>query len=446
MDLILEQKQQQKLSPQMIQSMELLQMGAQELQERIDELLLENPMLERGEGESPEADAQLFRHLAWLAATDRQNRSYYRDDSPDPIERAADASGESLYQHLSAQIPWQELSPSLRRGVEGVLDALDENGRLEEPPAGLAVRCGVSRDVMLIALKLVQELEPAGVGACSLEQCLALQLVRRGETGLPLRIVKQHLEDMARSHYHRIAQQTGADRREIQAACALIRSLDPRPGAAFAPAERPAYTVPDLTVTVEEGEPVVRWVSEPFSALTLSPYYLDLLEQTDDPQVREYLADRLRQAQQIMENIDRRRDTVLRCARSIAARQRAFFTGEADAPVPLTLAEVAQDTGVHESTVSRAVRDKSLQCARGAFPLSRFFTRQLSAGAGEVSAAQAKARLAALIAGEDKSRPLSDQKLCLLLEQQGLTLSRRTAAKYREELGIPPASGRKEFT
>lgn len=443
MELILEQSQQQKLSPQMIQSMEILQMGTQELQERVEELLLENPMLEQGAPESPEADAELFRRLAWQAATDRQNRSYYRDDCADPLDSAADVSGESLYEHLSAQIHWQELSPSLRRGVEGVLTGLDENGRLDEAPTALARRCGVSRDVILIAIKLVQALEPAGVGACSLEQCLALQLVRQGQTGLPLLIVKSHLEDMAKSHYHRIAQVTGADRRDIQAACELIRSLDPRPGAAYAPAERASYTVPDLCVTLIQGEPVVDWVSERFPALILSPYYQQLLQTTGDEQVLTYLADKLRQAQWVVESIDRRRNTILLCARSIAARQRDFFTGAARAPVPLTLADVAADTGFHESTVSRAVRDKYLQCTRGVFPLSHFFSRSLPTG--EVSGAQAKSLIAGLIAKETRTAPLSDQKLCDLLAGQGVALSRRTVAKYRDELGIPPASGRKEF-
>lgn len=446
MDVLLEQKQVQKLYPQMIQSMEILQMGTAELREYVEELLLENPVLEREESPpQEETGSLLLGRLEWMAAHSRRERGAPPGDIRDPADAVSDPAEESLYDHLSAQVPWHKLSPVLRRGVECVLSGLNGSGWLDESTGELAARCGVSPCVIARAEELVRQLEPAGVGARTLAQCLELQLTRQGRDGLALTIVRNHLEDMAKHHYNQIARATGIGREEIQAACRLIRSLDPRPGGAFAGRAEPGYITPDLLVAEESGRLVVLFADQVDPGLKVSSYYRQLLHSSDEEQVQSYLTEKLRQADWVVKSIEQRRSTILRCARCIVERQDAFFRGSRDTPRPMTLADVADGVGVHESTVSRAAKDKYLQCTRGLFPLSAFFSRALPAGQEDRSAEQARAALRALIDREDKRKPLSDQKLCEALAGRDLILSRRTVAKYREELGIPAAPGRKEF-
>lgn len=445
MELSMEVKQVQRLSPQMIQSMEILQMGVQELQEYVEKTMLENPALECERPREKESDAELLRKLEWLSANDNQNRWYHREDAADWMSNVADTGGESLYDHLRSQLDLRRLSPPLRRAVECVLTGLSANGYLEESTDELAARCGQPAELVAKAEALVRALEPAGVGARTLSECLALQLERQGEDGLALTIVQNYLEDMARSHYHRISRETGASREDIHRACGVIRTLEPRPGAAFSIGESPRYIIPDIVVTESNGKLEVTVSDQTMPELKVSGYYQQLLQDTDEAQVRDYLADKVRQACWVVKGIEQRRNTLLSCALVIVRRQEGFFLGDGNLH-PMALADVAGELKIHESTVSRAVKDKYLQCARGLYPLSSFFSRALPAGGGEgVSPQRAKAAIRALIDEEDKRRPLSDQKLCDLLAEQELVLSRRTVAKYRDEMGIQSTAGRKEF-
>ena len=446
MEISLELKQTQKLSPQMIQSMEILQMGTQELQAYVEKTLLENPVLEREEVHRVDEGAELLRRLEWLQANDRQNHWYHREDANDLADSWAAPERECLYDHLWAQIPWAKLSPGMRRAMECVLTGLGDNGYLEESTEELAQRCGEGVEVVAQAEALLHCLEPAGLGARSLAQCLMLQLERAGASGLAMRIARDHLEDMARSHFNHIARATGASREEIQAACAAIRALDPRPGAAFAPVEVPGYITPDLVVVAAEGEMRVRPCEDYMPQLQVSAYYQQLMRDTQDSQVREYLSSKIRQACWVVRSIEQRKSTLVGCAQIIVRQQEAFFRLGMGHLRPMTLADVAEELGVHDSTVSRAIKEKYLQCAWGVFPLGYFFSRALPSTSGDgVSPERAKAAIRALIEGEDKRRPLSDQKICDLLAQRELVVSRRTVAKYRDEMGIPSTPGRKVF-
>lgn len=447
MELTIELKQVQNLSPQMIQSMEILQMGMQELQAHVEQTLLENPALELENEERREEQSELLRKMEWLSANDRQNRWYYQEDAQDLMDLVPDpAAEESLYEHLRLQLDMDRLPDALRQAVECILAGLDRAGYLEESREELSRRCGQSVQVLEQAEKLVQSLEPAGVGARSLAQCLALQLEGKGELGLALTIVRCYLEDMARNHYNRIAKETGASRKEIQQACRQIRQLEPKPGAPFAPREDPGYVTADLLVTEEDGQLTVTVIDRYLPVLKVSFYYQQLLRDTDDTAVGDYLTEKVRQARWLVKSIDQRRATLLSCANLIVARQESFFRGGAGHLRPMTLADIAGEMGVHESTVSRAVKGKYLQCSQGLFPLTYFFSRALPSGGNDgISPERVKSALRALIDGENKARPLSDQKLCELLEEQGMQLSRRTVAKYRDELGIQSTSGRREF-
>lgn len=454
-ELSLEQKQTQMLIPQVLQAIRLLQMGTVELNEYIQEQLQENPALESDEAASPnqrEESAQQLQKLEWLHASDVQNHWYNREDAQDLTERIFDGARtdleeESLYSHLRAQVRFERLSPDLAHAVECVLQSLTGTGRLDEPLSDLAAHAGTTEADVLRAIELVQGLEPAGVAARDLSECLALQLIRRGETGLALTIVKHHLEDMGQDHYNHIARATGATQGQVREACRLIRSLDPRPGAAFTAGEDPGYIVPDLAIVAgEDGfEAVCNDTCSP--SLSISSYYHRMLADTDDAEVKEYLSAKVRQAKWVVQSVEQRREMLLSCARCIAKRQEDFFRRGPGCLHPLSLADAAAELGVHESTISRAVRDKYLQCSYGVFPLKYFFSRALSAAGeeGGVSAEGAKSALRFLIDDEDKRKPLSDQRLAELLAERGIVISRRTVAKYREELRIPSASGRKEL-
>lgn len=257
--------------------------------------------------------------------------------------------------------------------------------------------------------------------------------------------MKNHLEDVAKDHYNRIAAKTGANREEIQQACRIIRSLDPKPGSAFAHTSLPAYIVPDIFVREEDGEVTFFLAGQDVPELRISEYYRSLLRDGEEAAVKDYLSQKIQQAEWVLKSIEQRKNTVTRCMQFIVKRQEEFFRGGRYFLRPMTLADIASDAGVHESTVSRAVKDKYIQCTWGLFPLNGLFTRAIDRGSEERSAEQVKMQLRALIEQEDKQKPLSDQKLCDALRQQGVTLARRTVAKYRDELGYPSAPGRKQF-
>lgn len=221
-----------------------------------------------------------------------------------------------------------------------------------------------------------------------------------------------------RRQYRALAQELGVSRQEVLRAEAQIRALDPRPGAAFAPREEPVYLVPDLVVLQGEHGLEVHLQESRLPGLRLSRFYCDMYRDDPDPEVRQYLDGKIRQAQWAIQAVEQRRATLLRCAQVLVRRQEAFFQSPGGSLTSLRLADVAAELSIHESTVSRAVREKYLQCARGVYPLSFFFPREVGAGEGQ-SAHEIKNQLLQLIREEDKSRPCSDQKLCQLLAEAG---------------------------
>ena len=448
MNLELSLKQTLKLSPQMLQSMEILQMSTLELNEYIQELVQENPAAELAEPPDPgDESEELWRRLQSLADLDHQNRQYVTADRDelDPLARVGTDGGlaDTLLLHLTRQLERSHASTIVLRGAQFLAASLDEDGYLRDDVADLAQAAGLPASILEEGLSLLQTLDPPGVGARDLSQCLALQLQRQGESGTALAIVQRHLEHLARKQYHAIAQDLGVSQEAVREAERQIQALDPRPGSAFAGREEPSYLIPDLAVVeAEEGLTVV-YQNAYTPTLQLSGYYCDLQQRSTDPEVKQYLTDKIKQAQFVIQAVEQRRSTLLDCARAIVRRQEAFFRSAGGHLVPLRLSDVAQELAIHESTVSRAIREKYLQCARGVYPLSFFFSREVGAAGEGTSVHQIKSRLRELVEGEDKARPLSDQKLCQLLEGEGVTISRRTVAKYRDELGISSASGRR---
>lgn len=442
------QKQVQQLDQRQIQRLELLQMSALELRDYLQELSQENPVVDLNDPPAPSEDVRedpRLQHLRWLADTDRQNRYYqglweYEDD---PIARVGVSGGleETLPQFLSRQLDRLRLDGDAARTVEFLASCLDGDGYLRPPLNELARDSGIPLPLLERGLAVLRTLEPAGVGADSLSQCLALQLERAGVDGPALAIVREYLEPLARCRYRFIADRLGVSVDEVRAALKTIRELDPRPGAVFDQPGQTPYVYPDVFVEEVDGHFTARTRAGERPAFQINGYYKELLANSGQPEVKDYLRKKVQAAQDVLNAIAQRRDTLLRCAQAIVDRQEDFFRRGEQALRPLRMADVADAVGVHESTVSRAVREKYLQCQRGVYPLGYFFSR---GGAGEdMGAAAAKAALRRLIDGEDKAHPLSDQKLCEALAAEGCPISRRTVAKYRDELSIPGASGRR---
>lgn len=446
------QSQLQHLSQQQLQSVELLQMSAVELEEFLRELAQENPVVEldesRPEPERPQDD-ELLRRLRWLDDNDRQNRYYQHVGAAelDPLARVGSSGGleETLFRFLSRQLYTMDLDEDTAQTVRYLAACLDGDGYLRVSVEELAANLGRTVGHIRRCVEILRSLEPAGVGAESLSQCLELQLLRIRETGPALEIVRHHLEGLAKRRYRSIAAKLSIPVEEVQRAERIIRELEPRPGGPFEQPEQVQYILPDVFIEEQDGVFSARLRGRERPPIQLNDYYRQLFKQSQDKEVKEYLGEKLRQAEGVLRALEQRDSTLCKCAQVIAQRQQDFFREGPHMLRPMRLADVAGELGLHESTISRAVREKYIQCSRGVYPMSYFFSRSatVQTGGAEVGAAAAKALLGRLVEREDKSRPLSDQKLCEAMAQLGCPISRRTVAKYREELNIPSASGRK---
>lgn len=449
MELTLDRSQQ--LSQQQLQNLNLLQMSAVELSAFVQELAMSNPLVEPDDilpAPDSDRDDQLLDRLRWLEENDRQNRFYQAvgEEELDPLARISVDGGleETLFRFISRQLGPLRLDEEDRQTVCYLAACLDDNGYFTVSLDELALGSGIDQDRLARCLDILRTLEPAGVGAADLSQCLALQLERIHETGPALAIVREHLEQLARGRYKAIAAALGITVPQVQEAVHIIRELEPRPGAVFQRPEQTPYILPDVFVEEVDGRFTVYTRRGDRPVFQISGYYRDLLAHSEDREVREYLAGKLRQAETVLWAIGQREQTLLRCAQAIADRQGDFFRSGAGALVPLSMTEVAAALGVHESTVSRAVRGKYLQCSRGAYPLSFFFSRPATDAKGaRVCSTAARAMLRRLVDSEDKTHPLSDQKLSERMLAEGFPISRRTVAKYREQLNIPDAAGRR---
>lgn len=444
MDLSISLKQSLSISPQLIQNLEILQMGSQQLLEYIRQLAEENPTIDLNEAYSEQNELDQFRlKLMWLRQMDVQNKVYYKNDSDytDPLSTVSD-NDETLSDYLMTQLGEADIPHRLKRAAEFAAMSLNDSGWLTESVRSMAAASGFSEHEMAGAVDIIQSLDPPGVGAYDLESCLNIQLERLdSDTVLAQQIVTEHLRDMANKSEEKLAKLLGASVEDTKQACRLIRSLNPRPSSGFASEQSTVYITPDIIVVSFPDHFEILTNDYYFPTVKINTYYMNMLESTDSEDVKKYLNERLRQAKAAISGIDQRKTMLLRCAEQIVAFQEDFFRG--GSLRPMTMSDLAGMLEVHESTVSRAVKDKFVQCSRGVYPLSRFFSRALGES-GSVSAAEAKELIRKMVDAEDRKTPLSDSRLCENLSQQGVEISRRTVAKYRSELGIAAAAVRKQ--
>ena len=347
----------------------------------------------------------------------------------------------SLPAHLEEQIHRSALPAKVRQAALLLVQQLDARGYFCESPADIARQQGWSTSLLGKALQAVQDLDPAGVGATDLRESLMLQLRREGEEDtLAMRLLQHHWQQLVQHRYAEAARELAESEPAIAGAAHRISQLNPNPGAAFA-REDNSEIEPDVLVTLKANELEVSLTHANIPRLALSAEYREMMaEQADKPEVRRFLSRCFAEGRELIKAIAQRQETILNVAQEIVLRQRSFFLSGPAALVPLRMEQVAEATGLHISTISRAVNGKFLKCTWGVFELRHFFTTDLG---GSHSPEAVQARIRDLIAAEDPRKPLSDAKLEQLLAAENITIARRTIAKYRDIMHILPASLRR---
>ena len=491
------------LTPQLQQSIRLLQLSTLELQQEIEQMLEQNPFLEPDEeapafdaptpdrapaaerdepdvqsesGDGAEAEAGVDN--AEFGTTEREDweNGTERDDFDGileaPVARAGDAEGDefeahersssftTLQDHLRSQLLGMRLSPEDMAAVLALIESLDDDGYLADTLEEIAERLAQNLDDdngvppredvlerLHCALKWLQNLEPLGVGARDLPECLSLQLraLPRSEAQMiAIIICKQHLDLLARRDLKKLMAATGADETLLKEAQSLIVALEPKPGRPFSRAEA-NIIVPDVIVQKSGRNWKVTLNPDVMPRLRINDLYANAVRQQRGAGASGAgLNTRLQEARWFMKNIQQRFDTILRVSQAIVERQKSFFSHGAIAMKPLVLREIADELGLHESTISRVTTAKYMATSFGTFELKYFFGSSLSTDAGgNASSTAVRALIRQIVAAEDPSKPLSDSQLSQMLEEQGIQVARRTVAKYREALKIAPANLRR---
>jgi RNA polymerase sigma-54 factor len=451
------------LTPQLQQSIRLLQLSTVELNQEIDRILMENPALEREDTEAGEHEAAAPLPISSTSAptepapaeTDwsadiAANWRGSPDEEEDGDRSFATPATPTLRDHLLTQLSLTNLDERDRAFVMVLIDALDEDGYLTQPleeiAALLPAEAEAGMEELTIALRHLQHFEPAGVGARSPGECLCLQLralpddaVRR----LAVEIAEKHLDLLASRDYTRLKHLTGATDDALRAAQRLIQSLNPRPGAAFAKVEA-RYVIPD--VIVKKSRNVWRASLNPdaMPRLRINRLYAELA--AGARACGSGISSQLQEARWLIKNVQQRFDTILRVSQAIVDRQRHFLEHGEVAMRPLVLREIAQALGLHESTISRVTTQKFMATPRGTFELKYFFGSHVATEAGGAASSTAiRALIKQLVSAEDAKAPLSDARISQILGEQGIVVARRTIAKYRESLQIPPVNQRKSL-
>ena len=447
MEISLQLQQKQVLSLKQQQSVAILQMNTLALSEYARELAEENPLVEWDAEHFVPRQERLRQKLEWLEESDTANRSLYRvehEADEGDTERFGRKEGQTLREYLLFQINTQQIPENHKIVLRFLAESTAENGWLEKDAIPMMMkRYPMRKETASRILSEFQSLEPVGVGARDLRECLLIQLKQKQASELAVKITENYLEDVAKHQFSGIAKKLNMPTEDVMAALQEIQSCNPKPGSGFVGEGVVEYIIPDIIVE-KKGEGLIVMVNgNVIPHLHISRSYVQMLRKGADEKTEAYIAEKLKQAEWALQCISRREKTLQQVAETIVRRQKVFFAG--GEMFPLRLADVAEEMGVHVSTVSRAVKGKYLQCGRGVFPLNSFFSVAVATEKGTVSADCVRKQLKALIEKEDRKKPFSDRMLAEKLNAEGVQISRRTVAKYREAMGIPSASGRKSF-
>jgi len=483
---------QQVLAPQLQQSLALLQAPVLELKALVEQELQQNPVLEeeypvdRGPDGKSQRDREVERadpaeppsdvkfdpatdgetkvaddfqaEFERLVQMDQEWREYFseanvplrgREEEEERRKYMFDSlvAGTSLQEHLLEQVRLSELPEDRYPIAESIIGNIDDNGYLRASVDELAFATNVPADQVAEVLKVIQSFHPPGVGARDLRECLMLQLERadRKDT-LEYRIISEHMELLGKRRFPEIARALGCTVEDVQTAWQRITQLEPRPGRDFSHDDN-IYVVPEVFVRKVGDEYVVSANEDAIPHLRISNTYKDLMARPDSSaEVRNYIRERIRAGKFLIKSLQQRQETILNIAREIVKRQREFMEHGRSHLKPMTMAQIAEAVGVHETTVSRAVSGKYIDTPQGVFEMKSFFTSGLSTANGVgVSNASVKELINEMVANEDKKQPLSDEEIVKRLAEKGIMIARRTVAKYRSELNILPSHLRKQY-
>lgn len=491
----LDLRQQLVLAPQLQHSLALLQAPTLELKTMVEQELEQNPVLEEisledaeqqekndkdGEASSESSDlSEPPEDLSFDPAEDKSNGEPVDDfdaefdrlvqmdqewkdhfaqsnipsrTSPEEEERRqfmfdSLVAGESLQEHLLEQVRLSELDHEQEQFAEVIIGNIDDYGYLKSNVEEIAFSINAPMEKLQVVLETIQSFHPPGVAARDLRECLLLQLERAGKKKtLEYQIVDRYMEALGKRRLPEIARGLGHSVEEIQNAANRIANLEPRPGRAFLP-DNDQYILPEVFVTRSGSDYVVATNNEQIPHLRISNTYKDLMAQAHSHgEVREYIKEKIRAGKFLIKSIHQRQQTIYNIAREIVHRQREFMDKGVAYLKPLTMVQVAEVVGVHETTVSRAVSSKYMQTPQGVFEMKYFFTSGIQTSNGEgMSNTSVKDMIEDIFAEEDPSKPLSDQEVVKMLSDKGIVIARRTVAKYRSELNILPSNLRKVY-
>ncbi|HCQ4269058.1 TPA: RNA polymerase factor sigma-54 [Escherichia coli] len=466
--------QQLAMTPQLQQAIRLLQLSTLELQQELQQALESNPLLEQIDTHE-EIDTRETQDSETLDTADALEQKEMPEELPldaswDTIYTAGTPSGTSgdyiddelpVYQGETTQtlqdyLMWQvELTPfsdTDRAIATSIVDAVDDTGYLTVPLEDILESMGdeeIDIDEVEAVLKLIQRFDPVGVAAKDLRDCLLIQLSQFDKTTPWLEearlIISDHLDLLANHDFRTLMRVTRLKEDVLKEAVNLIQSLDPRPGQSIQTGE-PEYVIPDVLVRKHNGHWTVELNSDSIPRLQINQHYASMCNNARNDGDSQFIRSNLQDAKWLIKSLESRNDTLLRVSRCIVEQQQAFFEQGEEYMKPMVLADIAQAVEMHESTISRVTTQKYLHSPRGIFELKYFFSSHVNTeGGGEASSTAIRALVKKLIAAENPAKPLSDSKLTSLLSEQGIMVARRTVAKYRESLSIPPSNQRKQL-
>lgn len=461
------QKQKLVLTAEMKESLEILQMPMAELQKKIEETVLENPVMELDESYRPEVSSLMNERPVSDGAEDMDEEPFdlkrfknLSDFTSIPVSCGAGSKDDfnpllflsekmTFSDYLINQIAEFKVSPEIARICRYIIGNLDEKGYLVYGVEEIAGDLKLPVEFAADALKIVQQMEPAGVGARSLCECLTLQLLRQSDCNpVILQIITQHMELLAENKIQVIAQKVHVPVKTVQEYCSRIRRLNPVPSSGFNTNTEEILAIPEAVVKKDEnGTFVVEFNNHLLSSLSISNYYLKMADQTDDKATEKYLKTKIRQAASFMQELTFRKKTIVRVLEKIVELQRGYFESGKAFLSPMSIMDLAQQLDLSESTISRAIQNKYILCQYGAVSLRALFTSKVKSSDQneDFSSSYVKGKIKDLITNENKNRPLSDQNICDNLNLFGMIISRRTVAKYRDEMRIPSAARRRYF-
>ena len=466
-----QQRQMMVLAPQLRQSLELLQVPILELRTLVQQEMQQNPTLEEKPPQNEQVEVEpgssepedtkeidFKEEFKVLARLDDEWREYFQQSQATHHYTAEDAQKrqfffdsiaqpKSLQEHLLSQVALAGLSEIDRPVADLLIGSINDDGYLTTSIEEISQATGFDVSRLRELLEVIQEFDPIGVGARDLKECLLLQLQRLGkEDSLVASIVRDHLDELGARKYANVAKALKISVEEVQQAAHFIGTLEPKPGRMFT-AEAPAYVLPEVVVQKVGDEYLIILNRDQIPHLFISKHYRQLMDDANTTEeVKTYVRDKIRAGALLIKSIHQRQQTIYRIAYEIVSVQRDFLDHGISHLKPLTMVEIASLLGIHETTVSRALANKYMQTPRGTFEMKYFFTPGYKNANGvEVSNKTIKDTIAHIVADEDTTNPLSDQAMVAMLKEKGITVARRTIAKYRDELRILPSHLRKSF-